>query len=777
MATNEDLEQRIRGIQRQYVGFLDDAEQEGKYERLVNDMIASKMKRLIINVNDLRKSLPDRAKLLMESAFDEQIAMQRALKEVVGSIDPTYAKEMKEFHVGFEGSFGARHVTARSLTSSHINNLVCVEGIVTKVSLVRPKVTTSVHYCPATSKSMERNYSDLTSLDAFPSTSAYPTQDDDGNPLQTEYGLSTYKDNQTLTLQELPEKAPTGQLPRAVDAICEFDLVDRVKPGDRVQLVASYRCLPGKTAGFTNGTFRTVLLVNNLISKTQEDDVNISGDDVQKCKKLSKQKKNTIFDILSKSLAPSIHGHDYVKKALLCLLLGGIEKILPNGTRLRGDINVLLIGDPSVAKSQMLRYVLSTAPRAVTTTGRGSSGVGLTAAVTTDQETGERRLEAGAMVLADRGTVCIDEFDKMTDLDRTAIHEVMEQGRVTISKAGIHAKLNARCSVLAAANPVYGRYDPFKTPMENIGLQDSLLSRFDLLFILLDTVDIESDRKIADHVVKVHQYRNPREADGDVTSISSAASELATHNKAQEEESDGVPKDTPIWDKSDGGMGQTRSKDRLLAPEFVKKYLEIAKCMKPALTEEACEMIGEEYAKLRSQDFENSDVARTQPVTARALETLIRLSTAHAKSRLSKTVDAVDAETAIELVQFAYFKKVLAKDKKKRRHDSDEEEDDEDAPNQEKPEDESKPEPKRPKKDASPVPEGPVEINVVRLDQFKSALFGIFESTRQQNLHMDDVRKHIVTEKKFSEGEMMAAIDKMSDDNKVMLSADVLYLI
>ena len=383
MAANEDLEQRVRGIQRQYVGFLDDAEQDGKYEGLVNDMIASKMNRLIININDLRKSLPDRAKTLMENAFDDIIAMQRALKEVVGSIDPSYAKEMKEFHIGFEGSFGARHVTARTLTSKHINNLVCIEGIVTKVSLVRPKVTTSVHYCPATTKSMERNYSDLTSLDAFPSTSAYPTQDDDGNPLQTEFGLSTYKDNQTLTLHELPEKAPTGQLPRAIDAICEYDLVDRVKPGDRVQLVArytyirlnkvrhtliiivvtlaaylnfhdcllmmhhfSYRCLPGKTGGFTNGTFKTILLVNNLISKTQEEEMNINGDDVQKCKKLSKQKKNTIFDLLSKSLAPSIHGHDYVKKALLCLLLGGIEKILPNGTRLRGDINVLLIGDP-----------------------------------------------------------------------------------------------------------------------------------------------------------------------------------------------------------------------------------------------------------------------------------------------------------------------------------------------------------------------------------------------------------------------------------------------
>ncbi|KAJ8909460.1 hypothetical protein NQ315_013823 [Exocentrus adspersus] len=280
-------------------------------------------------------------------------------------------------------------------------------------SLVHPKVVRSVHYCPATKKIMERKYSDLTSLEAFPSAAVYPTKDDEGNSLETEFGLSTYKDHQTISIQEMPEKAPAGQLPRSVDIICDNDLVDKCKPGDRIQVVGNFRCLPHKQGSFTTGTFR--------------------------------------------SLAPSIHGHDYIKKAILCLLLGGVEKVLPNGTRLRGDINILLIGDPSVAKSQLLRYVLCTAPRAIPTTGRGSSGVGLTAAVTTDQETGERRLEAGAMVLADRGVVCIDEFDKMSDIDRTAIHEVMEQGRVTIAKAGIHASLNARCSVLAAANPVYGK--------------------------------------------------------------------------------------------------------------------------------------------------------------------------------------------------------------------------------------------------------------------------------------------------------------------------------
>ncbi|MGH0160042.1 UNVERIFIED_CONTAM: hypothetical protein FKN15_059218 [Acipenser sinensis] len=582
-----------------------DQQDQGVYHDKVRNMIAENRYRLLVNINDLRRKNDKRANLLLNDAFGEQVAFQRALKDFVASIDGTYAKQFEEFHIGFEGSFGGKHVSPRTLTARFLGNLVCVEGIVTKCSLVRPKVTRSVHYCPTTKKTIERKYTDLTSLDAFPSSAVYPTKDEENNPLETEFGLCTYKDHQTLTIQEMPEKAPAGQLPRSVDVIADDDLVDQVKPGDRVQVIGIYRCLPAKHGGFTSGTFSYVKLMSKEITPT------FSAGDVSKIKKFCKAHSKDIFRYLSKSLAPSIHGHEYIKKAILCLLLGGNEKVLENGTRIRGDINVLLIGDPSVAKSQLLRYVLHTAPRAIPTTGRGSSGVGLTAAVTTDQETGERRLEAGAMVLADRGVVCIDEFDKMSDMDRTAIHEVMEQGRVTIAKAGIHAQLNARCSVLAAANPVYGRYDQYKTPMENIGLQDSLLSRFDLLFIVLDQMDPDIDRDISDHVLRMHRYRAPGEQDGTAMPMGCSVDVFATDDPNMTEAAE---QELHIYEKHDNLLHGQRKKEKIVSMEFIRKYIHVAKLVKPVLTKEAADYIAEEYSKLRSHEQVTSETARVNHI-------------------------------------------------------------------------------------------------------------------------------------------------------------------
>ncbi len=485
----------------------------------------------------------------------------------------------------------------------------------------------------------------------------------------------------------MPERAPAGQLPRGVDVIMDDDMVDRVKPGDRIQLVGIFRSLGNRNAGAGSSIFRTLILANNVVLLSSKSgggiaQATITDLDVRNINKLSK--KDDIFDLLSESLAPSIYGHDYIKKAILLMLLGGMEKNLPNGTHLRGDINILMVGDPSTAKSQLLRFVLNTAPLAIATTGRGSSGVGLTAAVTSDKETGERRLEAGAMVLGDRGVVCIDEFDKMSDVDRVAIHEVMEQQTVTIAKAGIHTSLNARCSVIAAANPIFGQYDSNKDPHKNIALPDSLLSRFDLLFIVIDDVEDARDRAISEHVLAMHQYRPPgleeglpiRESGGQVLGIG-----------LEETDKQGQNKSTDVYEKynailhsgmkasrsssAQNGQGRRGRRANQITPvsmAFIKKYIQYSKqrC-KPILTKEASDKIVGTYADLRNDEL-NAGKRRTSPITARTLETLIRLSTAHAKARLSGKVEVEDAIAAEQILRFALFKDVpVPEDRRKRR--------------------------------------------------------------------------------------------------------------
>uniref|UniRef100_A0A667Z6X5 DNA replication licensing factor MCM3 n=1 Tax=Myripristis murdjan TaxID=586833 RepID=A0A667Z6X5_9TELE len=777
MATDVLDDRELREAQRDYLDFLDDDQDQGIYQNKVRDMIGENKARLIININDLRRRNEARAAKLMNNAFEELLAFQRALKDLVASVDATYAKQYEEFFIGLEGSFGSKHVTPRTLTSRLLGSMVCVEGIVTKCSLVRPKVVRSVHYCPATKKTLERKYTDMTSLDAFPSSAIYPTKDEENNPLETEFGLSIYKDHQTITVQEMPEKAPAGQLPRSVDIILDNDLVDVVKPGDRVQVVGTYRCLPGKKGGFTSGTFRTIMIACQVKQMSKEVSSFFSADDVAKIRKFSRSSSKDVFDQLARSLAPSIHGHEYIKKAILCMLLGGVEKVLENGSRIRGDINVLLIGDPSVAKSQLLRYVLHTAPRAIPTTGRGSSGVGLTAAVTTDQETGERRLEAGAMVLADRGVVCIDEFDKMSDMDRTAIHEVMEQGRVTIAKAGIHARLNARCSVLAAANPVYGRYDQYKTPMENIGLQDSLLSRFDLLFIMLDHMDPEQDREISDHVLRMHRYRDPREQDGAAMVLGGSVDILATDDPDAVQE---AQEELQVYEKHNNLLhGSKRKRDKIVSKEFMRKYIHIAKGVTPVLTQEAANHIAEEYSRLRSQEQLGADIARTSPVTARTLETLIRLSTAHAKARMSKAVELEDSEVAVELVQFAYFKKVLLPLAGTPKPARQQEEEDREAMDTSAPPALGEQTGVSTDRWVTTHTLNGVGTRIPMLKEFKSSLFAVFQSAHAQSVRMttlmDEVNKG--RQSPFTDAEVRAALARMQDDNQVMVADEIVFLI
>lgn len=480
-------------------------------------------------------------------------------------------------------------------------------------------------------------------------------------------------DHQTISIQEMPERAPAGQLPRSVDVILDDDLVDKAKPGDRIQLVGIYRTLGNRNASSGSSTFRTIVMANNIIQLSSKASggiaqATITDTDIRNINKISKKKN--VFDLLSQSLAPSIHGHDYIKKAILLMLLGGMEKNLDNGTHLRGDINILMVGDPSTAKSQLLRFVLNTAPLAIATTGRGSSGVGLTAAVTSDKETGERRLEAGAMVLGDRGVVCIDEFDKMSDVDRVAIHEVMEQQTVTIAKAGIHTSLNARCSVLAAANPIYGQYDPHKDPHKNIALPDSLLSRFDLLFVVTDDIEDAKDRTVSEHVLRMHRYRQPGTEEG-----APVREQLNQTLGVGIEDRQDANQPTEVFEKFNvmlhGGMvnsGRSRNKNvEIISIPFIKKYIQYAKSrVKPVLTKGAADHIIATYSALRNDDLSGNQ-RRTSPITPRTLETLIRLSTAHAKARLSNRVDEKDAKHAEAILRFAMFKEVLEVGRHKRR--------------------------------------------------------------------------------------------------------------
>jgi DNA replication licensing factor MCM3 len=646
-----------------------------------------RQRRLIVSLDLLRREEPTIAKLLFENPLRFLPIFEEVLTDYIAQWNTALAaagaagRERQRLHVGFEGAFGALHTTPRSLRASMLNSMVCVDGIITRVSAVRPKVVESVHFIPAKNEIVHRVYRDGISLDVAQNrglgAAIYPTRDEDGNPMETEFGLSAYRDFQTATLQEMPERTPPGQLPRTVDIVFEADLVDVCKPGMRVRIIGTYRALGGKTTTY----FATKIVANHCIplSDTQHR-LKFSERDLANIREVASTPGG--IELLTASIAPSICGHYFIKKAVLLQLVGGAEKNLSNGTHLRGDINILLVGDPSTAKSQMLRFVLHVAPSAISTTGRGSSGVGLTAAVTTDPDTGERHLEAGAMVLADRGVVCIDEFDKMSDADRVAIHEVMEQQTVTIAKAGIHTTLNARCSVLAAANPIYGSYDRRRKPAENIALPDSLLSRFDLVFIVLDTISRERDELIARHVLRVHQYRNPdRAGRAELAGYAGADVDTPLDERATPEHNAPPAEATTVESTDDQGFesdaaaaaAAARASDdpmtaplfvshqaneaiqgaaahRILSVPFLQKYIHYARELSPQLTEEAAAYIASRYRDLRAKDD-----ARTLPITARQLETMIRLATAHAKLRLSLTVDITDARAAFDLLNFALY--------------------------------------------------------------------------------------------------------------------------
>lgn len=437
-------------------------------------------------------------------------------------------------------------------------------------------------------------------------------------PFEINMEQTLYQNYQKIKIQESPSKVAAGRLPRSKDVVLLADLVDACKPGDEIEVTGIYRNNYDGSLNTANGfpVFATVIEANHV---TKQDDkmavTNLTDEDVREIIKLSKDEK--IADRIMASIAPSIYGHDDIKRGIALALFGGVPKNPGGKHKLRGDINILLCGDPGTAKSQFLKYLEKTAIRPVFTTGQGASAVGLTAYVQRHPVTKEWTLEAGALVLADRGVCLIDEFDKMNDADRTSIHEAMEQQSISISKAGIVTSLQARCSIIAAANPIGGRYDASLTFAENVDLTEPILSRFDILCVVRDVVDPVQDEMLARFVVGSHVRHHP-------------------NGLEDEEEEDKEEENT---------AGE--SKVEQLSQEMLKKYIIYAKDkVTPNLLNMDQDKVSKMFASLRRESMITGSI----PITVRHIESMIRMSEAHARMHLREYVHEDDVNMAIRVM-------------------------------------------------------------------------------------------------------------------------------
>lgn len=515
----------------------------------------------------------------------------------------------------------------RELNPNDIDKLVSVKGLVLRATAIIPDMKVALFKCNTCGHTVavELDRGVLSEPSKCPREVCGQT-----NSMALVHNRSSFCDKQIIKLQETPDLVPDGQTPHSIN-LCVFDdLVDSTRAGDRVEVCGIFRSLPVRTNSRQRAvrslfkTYLDVLHIKKIDKKKLGDDTStleheiierdqeveqirkLTAEDIAKIKDVSE--RDDLYELLARSLAPSIFEMDDVKKGILLQLFGGTNKTFKKGGRYRGDVNILLCGDPSTSKSQILQYVHKIAPRGVYTSGKGSSAVGLTAYITRDIDTKQLVLESGALVLSDGGVCCIDEFDKMSDSTRSVLHEVMEQQTISIAKAGIITTLNARTSILASANPINSRYDPNLPVTSNIDLPPPLLSRFDLVYLILDKVDENIDRQLARHLTDMYLEDAP----------------------------------------------ETVNSKYVLPVEFLTSYIQYAKeNFLPAMTEVAKQELVKSYVEMRRLGDDSRASEKRITATTRQLESMIRLSEAHAKMRLSNTVDLIDVKEAVRLIKSA----------------------------------------------------------------------------------------------------------------------------
>lgn len=586
------------------------------------DSLINNPKFLEIHLEDLLSFDSELPSLLRSAPSDYLPLFETAAAEVLSSLKlrvTADSGEMVEPHteeVQILLTSKEDTVSMRSLGAQYISKLVKISGITIAASRVKAKATYVNLICkncksPRTVACRPGLGGAIVprSCDHVPQPGEEPCPLD---PWVVVPDKSKYVDQQTLKLQENPEDVPTGELPRNMLLSVDRRLVQQIVPGTRLTIVGIYSIFQSasssanhKGAVAIRQPYIRVVGMEETNEASSRGHASFTQEEVEEFKKFASDQD--AYKTICSKIAPSIFGHADVKRAVACLLFGGSRKCLPDGVKLRGDINVLLLGDPSTAKSQFLKFVEKTAPIAVYTSGKGSSAAGLTASVIQDSSTREFYLEGGAMVLADGGVVCIDEFDKMRPEDRVAIHEAMEQQTISIAKAGITTVLNSRTSVLAAANPPSGRYDDLKTAQDNIDLQTTILSRFDLIFIVKDLKIYAQDQDIANHIIRVHASAGAATSDG----------------KVSKEEN------------------------------WLKRYLQYCRTeCHPRLSEEAAKKLQGDYVEIRRgmrQQANETGEASAIPITVRQLEAIVRLSESLAKMRLSHVATESDVAEALRL--------------------------------------------------------------------------------------------------------------------------------